>query len=629
MKQYLLTTAFVVLGYICGAQQFTKETITATDKLIKPESDNAGMPVRGTFLGFSNPPSMDVTWQPMLQRVVSENESEDNELLERIKEQKNKLKEINAATPLYGSAKTTSVTPPVLGTNFTGIDNGGGYTPLDNTLAISNKDTIVAFVNSEIAYYTAAGVRTYIHDIYSMINDVTIVNSLCDPKVIYDNVARRFIFYIQVCLVPPDPTKSFIILGFSKTSNPADGWYYYKFTGNPLSNGDWWDYPKMGISTNDLFVTGNLFNGTTFDQSGIYQIQKAPCYAGSALTSSNSKFYNVPHFTVLPLSYGQSGSYGPGIYLLSTEGGTGGSTSMKFFNITNSIASGSALLQTYNVTTTPFSTAGDALQSGTTKSINTGDSRSQDGFYLHGYAHFVFNVDAGGGYCGFTYARIKVSTLTYSSSVKGNVSTSEYCYPAIASASNDSNDQSVIIAYHESGSGMFPRTCAIKCDQSFNWSTPLTVKAGASYVTVGTTATERWGDYTGLAKRYGDPTNSLWMAGMYGNTSHYWSQWIAKLNAFPVGVGAISKEETTTRVYPNPIADIYHVKFDLSERQHIIINITDMEGRTVVALYNGIAEAGENLFTFNKSNLATGVYSLNILGTNANIRNEKIVVTGK
>ena len=46
-------------------------------------------------------------------------------------------------------------------------------------------------------------------------------------------------------------------------------------------------------------------------------------------------------------------------------------------------------------------------------------------------------------------------------------------------------------------------------------------------------------------------------------------------------------------------------------------------------LYDGIIEVGENNFSFEKGNLANGIYSLNIIGANTNIKNEKIVISGK
>ncbi len=224
-----------------------------------------------------------------------------------------------------------------------------------------------------------------------------------------------------------------------------------------------------------------------------------------------------------------------------------------------------------------------------------------------------------------------MSALSASVFTFGHAPVTDYCYPAIAPATNDSNNKSVIIAFNESGDTVYPRTCVMACDNSGASSAPVVVKAGLSYISYSFTSgsTERWGDYTGICKRFGDTANSVWMAGMYGGSTHHWMQWIAKIKgATNVGVPMLSTEQVTPNIYPNPVVDKYSVHFDLREKQNIIINLTDMNGRIVVELYNGVAENGENHFSFNKGALANGIYSLNIFGPNTNIKNEKIVVSG-
>jgi hypothetical protein len=638
MKKIVYTALLVGMCNVSMAQH-TMVQVQATDKLIKEQSGITPQSIEGTFIGFSNPVSDDLLWLPQLTKV-SANESENDELVQQIKEEKNKVKDMSAGSP-RAEARTTTVVAPIIGNNFAGIDNGGTSTPLDNTIAISNKDTIVAFVNSQVAYYTTSGTVAYSKSLYYLIGSGSsgVTNNLCDPKVLFDNVSKRFIFYVQVC--DKVPANSKVVLGFSKSSNPMDGWYIYKFSGNPLSDNSFWDYPKMGISNDEVFVTGNLFHADgSFNQAVILQVQKSPCYSGTTLTTSNSKLYSgisgggigsIPPFTLLPVSYGQSGSYGPGIYLVSTMGSVSGADHYRLYHITNNIASGPAL-NGYDVSISPnYSVAGDAAQLGTTRKLNTGDCRSMEGFYLNGTIHFVFGKDGGGGYAGISYNRLKVSTLTNTTSTFTS-STSDFTYPAIVSASDDSLDKSVLIAYNESNSSIYPGTRVVSCDQNMNWSAGVHAKDGASYVYYGPSSdpTDRWGDYTGLCKKYGDTAGHAWMAGMYGNSGHIWQQWISEIKPhITVGVPAVTQEQATAKVYPNPIIDNYHVKFTVPERQNIIINITDMEGRTVVELYHNIAEQGENIFSFNKANLSPGIYSLNIIGETNNIRNERIIIAGK
>ena len=638
MIKKTLCAIFCCTFGLAVSAQYGKVKIEATDHLIKEESGLSGKPIAPEDSWFRNPPSDDQMWRPLLTNI-SKNESEDDELLQRIKAEKNKQKAQIIGNEAGHRTSATSK-DPVVNTNFAGIDNGGSLTPLDNTIAISNNDTIVAFVNSAIGYFTTAGTQVYSKTLFGLIGP-SVTNNLCDPKVLFDNVAKRFILYAQVC--DQLPANSKVILGFSKSSNPMDGWNFYKFSGNPLNNNCWWDYPKMGISNDEVFVSGNLFSPTgSFNQSVILQVQKSPCYAGgtpaSRIWSAISSGGGPAPFTFLPLSYGQTGSYGPGIYLVSTWGAVTGFTNYKLYDITNNIASGTAVINVYNVSSgvPAYSAAGDASQLGTTtQKLNTGDNRAQDGFYLNGMIHFVHNKDVGSGFCGLSYNRLTVSSLTNVNATYSNVSGAiDRCYPGIVSASNDSNDKSVIVAYNESGSSIYPRTCVVGCDVAMNWSSSagVRVKDGVSYVQYpgGTGTVDRWGDYTGICKKYGDTAGTAWMAGMYGNANHTWSQWIAKLKPYPaVGIPAVELPQSAARVYPNPILDNYHVSFTLTERQNIVINITDMQGRIVVELYRDIAEKGDNLFSFNKANLSPGIYSLNITGAVNNIKNEQIIIAGK
>ena len=411
MKKTLITLLCTGTFFASHAQYVT-DKIDAADKAVKELSGIKPKTIQGEFIGFRNPESNDLLWEPMLTKI-SRNESEDDEQLEKIKEEKAILRASGQPVPEAHQKTTVAPPSPVLSTNFAGINNIGVYTPLDNSLAISDKDTIVAFVNAQIGYYNTAGLSFFAKSIYGLINDPSLSNSLCDPKVIWDNTARRFVFYTQVC--DGISANSKIVLGFSKTSNPKDGWYFYKFSGNPLSNGMWWDYPKLAVSAYDVFVTGNLFSEAatpSFSESVILQVQKSTAYAGTMPMSQLwSGLSGV--FSILPVGYGQSGSYGPGIYAVSTGGSAPSRNSVQVINITNKIGgTPTPVLNTYNVSVPTFSPPGNAPQQMGPKPLNTGDSRAQDGFYLKGTINFVHNVDAGSGYCGIRYYRIKTSSMT-------------------------------------------------------------------------------------------------------------------------------------------------------------------------------------------------------------------------
>ena len=626
MKRLLLLTLSFGLSLSLTAQH-KKLPVNGSAQLIKTANPILPKPLEGRFIGFRNPASLDLNWQPALSSIISKNESEYKQMLRKIKEEKAKLKQQDI--DMSGQAKST-IGAPALSTNFDGLTPQGNNSPLDNTIAISNGGIIVSMVNSRIAYYNSSGTPTFNQTIYDLINDNQISNNVCDPKVIYSNTDDRFIIFAQTC--DGVASTSAIILGFSKTNNPADGWNFYYFTGNPLQDGSWFDYPKIAVSNDEVFVSGNLFfQGGGFNEAIVYQIQKAPCFAGG---TTNAQFWSGiagNPFTLLPVSWGQTGNYGPGIYLVSTAGVTTGSTNINLYDITDNQAASNEQMLGYNISTTSYSVPADAPQPGGGKNLDVGDCRSLDGFYLNGIIHFVFNCDAGNSWSGINYNRLNVSTGINVSSVYGESGTADNCYPGVASIANSQTDKSVIIAYNRVSSTTFPETRVIACDDAMTWSPSTLVKAGAGKIdhSWSTGSTERWGDYIGICRKYNDNPASVWMAGTYGNTNEYWSTRIAKILNTPVSIATTEKDETAAKVYPNPIIDNYYVEFELPAKQTVNISVIDAQGRLVKELHNGTAFAGRNVFSFNKANLNAGTYFLKISDNTRIIKNEKILVVSQ
>ena len=94
------------------------------------------------------------------------------------------------------------------------------------------------------------------------------------------------------------------MISFSKSTDPQDGWYVYKLPGNPLADGTWFDFASIGISTNEVYVSGNLIEGTTFKKAILYQINKGDGYVGGFLDWQFwTDFFNGP-VSITPASYG-------------------------------------------------------------------------------------------------------------------------------------------------------------------------------------------------------------------------------------------------------------------------------------------------------------------------------------
>lgn len=569
-------------------------------------------------------PTADLKWKPGLTHKTEEHEAKapDQDLIDRIKAEKTKLKFAGQSKQLINNDNNSILTTtPVVGVNYAGNTNNG-WSPLDNNIAISNGGIIVSVSNSTLEVDDSTGTNFYFNTILTLIND-TSISSVCDPVVIYDKGADRFIFYCQECSGTSAGSRMLVL--FSKTNNPATGgWWYYKLPGNVLNDASWADYPKIAISNNEVYISSNLFfDSGGFNQAILMQIQKAAGYAGGTLVYQHWSGITGSPFTLLPVSDGQASAYGPGCWMVSTKGA--GSTIVHLYHLTDDMT-GSPVINYYPITVPAFSPAGYAQQLGSTVNLNNNDCRSLSGFYLNGFIHFVHMTDGGAGWNYICYYRVDVNNQTAVSSRYGS-QTSDICYPAIASFATSLTDNNVMIGYGNSNSSIYPQVCVINCDNAMSWSPAVVVKNSASFVHY-TGNPERWGDYTGMCRRHNSLTPSVWMQGSIGNANNHWDAWNAEIHSNPVvtGIQEPATSVSQLKTYPNPVTDRFMVDFTIDKPEKVAIAVYDLQGRIVKKLYEGLCQAGENNFSFTKSNLSPGTYFL-IIRTNTNtVRNEKIIV---
>ncbi|HTB05822.1 MAG TPA: T9SS type A sorting domain-containing protein [Bacteroidia bacterium] len=619
MKQLLLIVMLSLACLSIIAQENIQPNTTKTAGTTKPSKVETLK-----CKGLVNPPSSDLKWRPLLTNKYEEFEpqSPNQKLIDSIKAEKLKLKQ-SGLERRKNYDNIQSVTP-VIGVNFP-ANIANGSSPLDNSMAISNGGIIVTLANTTIEYYDSTGTNTYYQTLLAFANSVDAsITGVCDPVVLYDAGVDRFIFFFQQS---PLTANSKIFIFFSQTNNPANGWWSYEFAGDPTGNGDAFDYPKLGVSTSELFIAGNLFSepSDVFHQAVVYQIDKTAGYSGGSVNDDYYTGITGSPFTILPVSYGQSGSYGPGIYLVSTNS-SGGST-INLYEVTNTIPN-SPVMDYWSVSTTAYSLAGNASQFGTSCLLKTGDCRALSGFYLNGLIHFVFNSDDGSGYCCINYNRLNVSATTNQSKLCYNSGAYDYAYPSVVSYATTPTDASVMVGFGVSGAAIYPEEVVVNCDNTMNWSTnAVIVQSGQGYVSYTSTTAERWGDYTGTSRRHNSIHPCIWMSGMFGTASNQWDTWIAQIyDATYTGINNISTA-STTKVYPNPIIDMFKVEFTLTESIDLQMNIEDINGKVVKELYTGTGNAGDNVFSFNKANLSAGIYFLIIKSNSQIIKSEKIVIT--
>jgi hypothetical protein len=574
--------------------------------------------------GETNTISADLKWLPILTNkcIGRSHISPNQDFIKELKKNKT-IEKQNATLNKNGmSENSVNFVTPVVGNNFLGNTNNNN-SPMDNSIAISNNGWIVSVANTTIKFCNTTGTTTYVNDIPTFFNDNTITN-VCDPVALYDAGSDRFIFFAQECAA--NSSNSYILICFSKTNNPNDGFWKYKVTGNPLNNNTWFDYPKLAVSTNELYISGNLYTNSdpgTFNQSVLYQIPKANGYNGGSLPWQVWSNIAGSPFTLLPVSHGQGQSYGPGCYLISTS--AGGASTINLYDLTDDMSATNEQLNYYSISTTAYTPAGDAAQLGTNCLLDNGACRALSGFYLNGTVHFVFHSDFGGAWNGINYNRLNISTLSNQSSLFG-ITGKDYSYPSVVSYSNSLTDKSVMIGYGASNSSVYPEIRVVNCDDAMNWSGSILVKPSTSYVSYTSTTKERWGDYTGTSRKHNSTNPSIWMNGMYGDSSHKWNTWIAEIHDNQLGINDNTFNNDSFKIYPNPIVDNFYVDFILNNNSKLDIEIIDINGKLVQQLFKGNVNSGNINFSFNKANLSSGMYFLVIKDNSIIIKNEKIII---
>jgi len=535
--------------------------------------------------------------------------------INQIKVEKTRKKKASTL-PQYDLKSRTANTPKV-GKNFEGnIFNGGA--PPDNTIAISENGIIVSAVNANVAYYNTNGSLLWYGSFWDIFKDPSLTEIIYDPIVMYDAQEDKFIF---IAIHGFTSEKSKVLIAFSKTNNPVEGWYTYSLSGNPFNNACWLDFPKLGISNNEVFITGNLFNDFTgFNEAVIYQITKNDGFAGLPLEWII--WSDIPDIisTIIPASYGQDGNYGPGLFFVCQSPGSGNAVNL--IEISNDLSNNPQLLEK-EIFKGEYGPSGFAQQLGTDVELITGDCRILNAFYLNGIIHYVFQSEFGSSnLTAVNYNRLNVATLSNTSYLFSKPNT-DCAFPSVASYAIEPTDKTVAICYLNSNATIYPETRVVVCNDAGAWSNDVVVKRGNNFVDAfAFEGFVRWGDYSGITYKKNLTTPEVWLSGCYGSTQTLFSTnykcfetWIAQITDSDI---TTSVEETQynnlngIKVYPNPITDIFKIEFNVQDFTNVSINIYDISGKSVVVLFNGNLKKGLNLFSFNKSALEKGIYMLSV-----------------
>lgn len=531
----------------------------------------------------------------------------------------------------------TTAALPVLQNNFdaniaTGIPN-------DNTIAVSKGNKIISMVNQIVRVYDDVGTQKMGKTLNAFSFALGNLTSISDPRLIYDPVADRF---ISVYFNGSTSATSKVVIGFSQTNDPATTWKFYALSGNYLNDTTWSDYPIISITNDELFITFNqLISGNSdwrkaFRYSIVWQINKQDGYSGNANLNFNYwydiKYNNKPIWNVCPVQGGGS-LKGPECYFLSVRSYDLQNDTVFLHKISNTLASGNATFSSQVLkTNVPYGLPPNAKQKNTDW-LQTNDARVLSAIIENNKIQYVHNtVDLANFNSAVYHGTIdNVNSNPVASGYVYKSDTMHFAYPAIAYAGGSSFDNGVMITCSYLPYNGFPGTGVFYQDYNGNYSNLLEVKKGNSYVNVFTAvqdSMERWGDYNGIQPDYNKP-GTVWLNGSYKKTGFAlyssWNAKVARADSLLISTNNITDEKSNVMVYPNPTLERITVEVVLDKKTFARIELFDLQGKQVAALYEDMIKSGTNEISFNVSHLKKGIYFLQLTGDGKVIANKKII----
>jgi hypothetical protein len=407
-------------------------------------------------------------------------------------------------------------------------------------------------------------------------------------------------------------------VAFSSSNDPALDWNVYFLNGNSFSDSTWSDYPIIAINNSDLFITFNQVKDNVnwqvgFKQSVIWQIDKNKGYNADTLKYdlwSNLNLNGKNYRNICPAKY-QDTNMPNDMYFVSLRNVDFSNDSIFLFHISNSYKSGLAQLTTKTLkSNNPYGFPPNPKQKNG-QYLMTNDGRILAAINYDNKIYFGSNsVNPTYANAGVYLGTVK--NLTSTPSVTGQVFSTnkiEYAYPSMAVTGINSSF-GVVYNINHCVSDSFAGVSNLYQDMNGNFSTINRIQNGNSSINVLADSTERWGDYSGVHRKFNDPCIT-YSAGTYilGSNLRTWIQ-ISKSCNISKGINENNLNILSSKVFPNPTQNRFTVDFEMTEKQWLSFYLNSIDGRQSQILLQHNCKIGNNKFSISTEEISNGIYLL-------------------
>lgn len=517
-----------------------------------------------------------------------------------------------------------------------------GGTPNDNTLAISNSGKLLTSFNTQIWGYDVENDTFMFRDNAKHPSFNQFLNGYSngsyslyfpfDPKLLYHPGLDRFIL---IFLTGRDPSNSGVVVSFSSTGNPSDVWYSYLLSGNPLNDNTWTDYPQIAMNEHSLYLSLNQLYPdsswiTGFSQTVIWQMDLAEGFGGAS--TLNTKLWSGANFNGSKLRYLRPvknglGPIGNDMYFVANRPFDVQNDTVFLVKIEGDVTDNNENIQvTALKSNVAYGLPPDAIQPNNHLFL-TNDARALGAVRMQNEIQFVGNtVDAVSGKCAIYHGIIEDVTnpSLYANII--NHPSRDLGYPNIDFVGKYAEGRDVLIFFNHTSATEPSGNSAVFFNQNRAYGPIKTLKTGETYVDIITGNDERWGDYSGIQRKFNED-NKAWVAGYFSYGTQRPGIWVSEIstpNTLPMAI--MEKNKTAlVKSFPNPTKDFITIQFNLEKKQTIRVELCDATGKLVRVLAADEVKDGNNQLRMSLLPLTSGLYYVNIMADSGLVISQKII----
>ena len=264
------------------------------------------------------------------------------------------------------------------------------------------------------------------------------------------------------------------------------------------------------------------------------------------------------------------------------------------------------------------------------KELATNDSRVLGGIIDKDWIQFVqHSMDTNYGTAGIYHGIIyNYDTNPYVESKIISDSIIDFGYPNIASTGINPNEKECVIGFNYTSINDTNGVSCVYMNNNEIYSNFTKLHRGNRAIDRLNGNIDRWGDYSGIQRKYDDPCRT-WISGMFGKIGSNGS-WISSISTSdtcrePLPHLFLEPAYNHGVLFPNPSKNFVNYDFSLEENLDLKISIFSIEGKLVAVLYNDLVNSGPNRLSFDITNLRIGSYLLIIENNDNRLFTKKLI----